>query len=271
MQNHQTRQVVGSGFFEQIDPRLNQVDEAAVNAYVVKVFGWMFFGLLITALSTAAIIVGINTSPAFAALVANLIYTNAIFVVFLLQLGLVFAISARATKMNPQATKMMYFLYAAVNGLTVGLISVLFAASIGENVLFMAFGLTAASFGAMALYGYFTGRDLTRFSSLLRFALIGLILIIVVNWFVGSDAFSYLISIVGLFLFLGLTAADTNKIKNHFARVALGSTDASNQAMGVTVSQDALASNLAIVGALMLYLDFINIFMFILRLLGGRR
>ena len=265
------QQMQQGGFFQAADPRLAQVDEAAVNGYVVKVFGWMFFGLLVTTIATVAIVIGMS-DPAFAQLVTSLIQSPAIFVVFLAQIGLVWVISARVMTMNPGTAKLLYVVYASLNGLTVGLIAILFSMQIGGiHVLGTAFGLTAASFGAMALYGYFTGRDLTSFSSLLRMALIGLILIMVVNIFLGSSTMSFAISIVGLFIFLGLVAADTNKIKNHFARVALGSTNESRAAMGINIEQEALASNLAIVGALMLYLDFINIFLFILRLLGGRR
>ena len=267
----QAQQLQQGGYFQEADPILLQVEESAVNAYVVKVFGWMFFGLLVTTLATVALVVGMS-NPAFAQLAISLLQFPGILVVFVAQIGLVWVISARVMTMNPGTAKLLYVIYASINGLTVGLIAILFSAAIGGmHVLGMAFGLTAASFGAMALYGYFTGRDLTSFSSLLRMALIGLILVMVVNMFLGSDTMGFAISIVGLFIFLGLVAADTNKIKNHFARVALGSTDESRAAMGISIDREDLASNLAIVGALMLYLDFINIFLFILRLLGGRR
>ena len=268
----QAQQVQQGGFFQAADPGLAYVDASAVNAYVVKVFGWMFFGLMVTTIATVAIVVGIGASAAFEQLVFNMLQFPGILIVFALQLGLVWVISSRVMTMNPGTAKFLYVLYASLNGLTVGLIAILFSMQIGGmEVLGIAFGLTAASFGIMALYGYLTGRDLTSFGSLLTMALIGLILIMVVNMFLGSDTMSFAISIVGLFIFLGLVAADTNKIKNHFARVALGSTNESRAAMGTQLDQQALASNLAIVGALMLYLDFINIFLFILRILGNRR
>ena len=260
------------GFFHAADPRLAHVDEWAVNAYVVKVFGWMFFGLLVTTLATIGIVVAIGASDAFWNFVISLLQFPGILVVFAIQLGLVWVISARVMTMSPGMAKLLYVIYASMNGLTVGLVAILFAAQIGGMlVLGTAFGLTAAIFGIMALYGYFTGRDLTSFSSLLRMALLGLILVMVVNMFLGSDTMGFAISIVGLFIFIGLVAADTNKIKNHFARIALGSTDESRAAMGSQLDQQSLASNLAIVGALMLYLDFINLFLIILRLLGNRR
>ena len=271
-QQSQAQPVQEGGFFQAADPRLAQVDESEVNAYVVKVFGWMFFGLTVTTIATVAIVVGIGASAAFEQMVFSLLQFPGILVVFAAQLGLVWVISSRVMTMSSATAKTLYVIYASLNGLTVGLIAILMSMQIGGiHVLGTAFGLTAASFGAMALYGYFTGRDLTSFSSLLRMALIGLILVMVVNMFLGSDTMGFAISIVGLLIFLGLVAADTNKIKNHFARVALGSTDESRAAMGINIDQQAIASNLAIVGALMLYLDFINIFLFILRILGGRR
>ena len=269
----QAQQVQGGGFFQAASPQLAHVDTSAVNAYVVKVFGWMFFGLLVTTLATVAIVTGMGASAAFNQIVFTLLSSPGIFIVFIAQIGLVWMISARVMTMNPGTAKLLYVIYASLNGLTVGLIAIIISIQAGGSLhmLGTAFGLTAASFGAMALYGYFTGRDLTSFSSLLRMALIGLILVMVVNMFLGSDTMTFAISIVGLFIFLGLVAADTNKIKNHFAHVALGSTNESRAAMGTNLDQQSLASNLAIVGALMLYLDFINIFLFILRILGSRR
>ena len=245
---------------------MNQIDEQAINAYIAKVFGWMFIGLLVTTVTTIALIYGINVSDAF----AELIYTmfNLVLIVFIAQVILVGAISARVTKMNPSTAKMLYIVYAITNGFTVGLIAVLIAAQIGGiYTLGVTFGVTTVSFGIMAAYGLKTNQDLTRFSSLLRMALIGLIIAIVANIFLGSSMFDLLIIIGGLVLFLGLVAADTNKIKNHFAYTAIYGSGEDSEVL----DQEALASNLAIVGALMLYLDFINIFMFILRLLARRR
>jgi len=262
------------GYFEPIDASVNEVDEAIINAYVAKVFGWMFIGLLVTAITTVAIIYGINVSFAFTEFINTAM--QMVLIVFIAQVVLVGFISARVQKMNPFTAKVLYLIYAMSNGLTVGLAATMFAVQAGGglNLLGMAFGITAVSFGVMAAYGYFTGKDLTHFSSLLRMALFGLILAIVVNMFLGSSMMDLLICVVGLFLFLGLTAADTNKIKNHFARVAVGSGGRMNSDgtyAEENPEQAALASNLAIYGALILYLDFINIFMFILRLLGRRR
>ena len=139
----------------------------------------------------------------------------------------------------------------------------------GIHTLGLAFGLTAVCFGVMAVYGLVTKADLTRFGNLLFMGLIGLIIMSVVNAFMGSGGMDFLICIVGLFLFLGITAHRTHMIKHHFAQVALANGGGNEEDEYGYSRQSALASNLAIVGALMLYLAFLNMFMFILRLMGG--
>ena len=224
-----------------------------VNRYVAKVFGWMFFGLLLTAMSTFTIVVAINISETAAALVNSLMPLA--FIVFLVQVFMVGALSLRITKMNTSTAVLLYVTYAIVNGFTIGFIALMYA---GSGVV-SAFLITAVSFGVMAIYGYKTKADLTKAGNLLRMGLIGIIILSVVNIFLGSGMMDFLICIAGLFIFLGLTAYDTKKIKTQYAQVAVSGGDVK------------LANNLAIIGALMLYLDFINLFMFILRLMGGRR
>ena len=261
------------GFFQAADPCLSQVDEHAVNAYMVKVFGWMFLGLGVTAATTLVLLMGMGASEAFQYFVFMVIATPAIWVVFIGQFGLVMFLSARALNMNPGLAKFLFLLYAALTGLTVGIISVFISYDVtgGMGLVVTAFGLTAGSFGIMALYGYFTGKDLTGMGSLLRMALFGLIIVMLVNLFLpGNGTLEILICIAGLVIFLGLTAAKTNEIKNHYARVALASTGEYRMAMGSNLDQQGLADNLAIHGALTLYLSFINIFLFILRLLARR-
>jgi FtsH-binding integral membrane protein len=222
-----------------------------VNRYVAKVFGWMFLGLGVTALSTFAIFYGIAVSEAFAAFL-NQIF-SVILIVFMLELLLVGYISVRVTKMKTSTAIAAYLIYAALNGLTVGTVAVLQA---GSGVV-SAFGITAVSFGVMAAYGLLTKKDLTKIGNLLRMGLIGLILVSVVNIFVASGPLDFVICIAGLVIFLGLTARHTQEIKLFYAQ---------------TAGRDKhMADNLAIVGALMLYLSFINLFLFILRLMGGRR
>ncbi|MCL2203828.1 MAG: Bax inhibitor-1/YccA family protein [Defluviitaleaceae bacterium] len=273
-EKEQRTQQAQPGFYEDtaqpvID--IGMADEDAVNAYIARVFGWMFIGLLVTALTTVGIVYGIAQSYAFLEAVDTLM--NMFFFIVIAQLGLVWAISGRVTKMNPTTSKALFILYAAMNGLTFGFVVVLFAwevfyapmATIG-----MAFGITAVAFGIMAVYGLITRTDLTRFGNLFFMGLIGLIIASVANaWFIGSWGFDFLIIVFGLFLFMGLTAYKTNAIKHHYAQIALNPNAA--DAYGTRVDQEGLASNLAISGALSLYLSFINMFWFILRLLARIR
>ena len=248
---------------------VNQVDEHAVNAYVARVFGWMFFGLLVTALTTVGIIYGVNINEAFADFIIRM--QQIVFIVFIAEFALVIAISARVAKMNPSTAKLLYLIYAILNGFTFGLFAVLYAYHTGGGMhtLGLAFGITAVCFGIMAVYGLITKADLTRFGNLLSMGIIGLIIMSVVNIFMGNGFVDFLICVVGLFIFLGITAHRTHMIKHHFAQVALSPEYGHDVDEYGYSRQSALASNLAIVGALMLYLAFLNIFMFVLRLMGG--
>jgi len=245
-------------------------EESAVNAFVAKVFGWMFIGLLATCLSTVAIMMGINASDAFLTFIDRL--TSVVMIVFIAQVVIVWVVSARVAKMNPAAAILLYLIYSIVNGFTIGLFALLLAGNMATVGL--ALGVTSVSFGIMAVYGLVTKADVTKAGSLLRMALIGLILITVLNVFLRNGALDFVICIAGLFIFLGLTAYDTKKIKTYFAKAAVSRSVESEypELTRAGLDQEALASNLAIVGALMLYLDFINMFLFILRLInGGRR
>ena len=246
---------------------MTNVDEYEVNAYVAKVFGWMFLGLVVTALTTGIIVYGMSISYAFMDFVLASI--NMFFLIFIVQILLVGSISSRPLRMNPAVAKALFIVYAMSNGLTVGMLVVIFAWYIvGPATVAMAFGITAASFGAMALYGYVTKSDLTSMGSLLRMGLFGIIIASIANWFLGNSMLELAICVIGLFIFLGLVAYDTNKIKNQFAQVALQSYNPDGT---VNEEMHRLASNLAIIGALGLYLNFINMLLFILRILGRRR
>ena len=224
-----------------------------VNRYIAKVFAWMFLGLILTAMSTFAIVVGIGVSPAFAQAIQNL--SQVILIVFLVQILLVGYLSVRLEKMNTSTAVALYLIYAIVNGFTIGLFAFLQA---GSGIV-TAFAITAVSFGVMAIYGLKTKQDLTKAGNLLRMGLIGIIILSIVNLFLGSGPLDFLICIAGLFIFLGLTAYHTSQIKNYYYHTS-------------ATGDVRLANNLAIIGALMLYLSFINLFMFIIRLMtGGRR
>jgi FtsH-binding integral membrane protein len=170
------------------------------------------------------------------------------------ELALVMALSAGIMKIHPSLAGVMFFAYAAMNGVTLSAIFLVYElGSIG-----MAFFVAAALFGAMSLIGYSTKKDLTRWRSYLMMGLIGLIIASIVNIFFASSGLDWIVSIVGVLLFLGLTIYDTQRIK----------------AMTVQTMQmgdEAVAAKMGILGALRLYLDFVNLFLYLLRFLGRRR
>ncbi len=212
------------------------------------VYAWMAFGLLVTAgvafvtVQTGALVALMSTSP--------LLIWGAVIV----ELILVVALGAAIGRLSPAAAGLMFFAYAALNGFVLS--SIFYIYEIGSIV--SAFAATAALFGAMSIVGFTTHVDLTRWGSFLFMGLIGIIIAMVVNMFLGSAALDTLISLGGVLLFTGLTAYDTQKIK----RMAASPT---------VQGEGSLAMKLSILGALTLYLDFVNLFLFLLRLLGGRR
>jgi FtsH-binding integral membrane protein len=224
------------------------VPSARINIQSVLqwVYVWMAVGLLVTA-GTAFLT--INT-PAL----ANLLASPVIFVAFIVELVLVFGLSAALPRLSPGVASAMFFVYAALNGFT---LSAIFFIYTGGTIA-AAFGATAALFGAMSIVGFTTKTDLTRFRTYFMMALIGLLIVMVINIFLASSGLDLLISLVGVVLFTALTAYDTQKIKQMAAA-------AETRADGTT------AMKLSIMGALALYLDFINLFLFLLRLLGGSR
>lgn len=223
-------------------PRTADQIVIAQNALIRQVYAWMGGGLLLTALMAMATI----SSPAlFNAIVGNRLVFYALIIG---ELGLVIAISRAINKISAPVASSLFLLYAALNGVTM---SVIFAIYTAESIT-STFVITAATFGAMSAFGYFTKRDLTRWGSFLFMGLIGVVIASVVNIFVGSSAVSWIISVIGVIVFTGLTAYDTWKIK---ALAAAG----------------AEGRKPAILGALTLYLDFINLFLMLLRLLGNRR
>jgi FtsH-binding integral membrane protein len=223
-------------------PRTAEQAIIVQNALVRQVYAWMGGGLLITALLAMITV----SSPAL----LNAVFGNRLVFYGLVigELGLVFAISGAIDKLSAQAASFLFILYAALNGVTMAVIFMVYTAeSIGST-----FVITAATFGAMSAYGYLTRRDLTSWGSFLFMGLIGVVIASVVNIFTQSSAASWIISAIGVIVFTGLTAYDTWKIK---AMAAAG----------------AEGRKPAILGALTLYLDFINLFLMLLRLLGNRR
>ena len=215
-----------------------------VTAFLRKVYGWMFVGLAVT----AAVALGVAGSPTL----LQTIYQNKLvfFGLFAAELGLVFYLSARVNKIAPGMASGLVLLYSALNGATLAFI---FIAYTGTSIA-TTFAVAAGMFGALALYGSTTKRSLAGVGQFMFMGLIGLILASLVGFFVKSDGLQFVITIVGVIVFTGLTAWDAQKLK----------------AMAAALPEGQVGSY-AIVGALSLYLDFINLFLFLLRFLGGRR
>ena len=173
------------------------------------------------------------------------------FVLMIAEVGLVLFLSARIDKMSDTTSTILFFLYSILNGVTLSLLFVVYTMSSIAQTFF----ITAGVFGAMTIYGYTTSRDLTKIGTYLVMALIGLIVCVVVNIFLKSSTFDFIISLAGVAIFIGLTAWDTQKIKGWAA---------------ATVDQPEMVGRLATMGALSLYLDFVNLFIYLLRIFGRR-
>ncbi|HEX8172364.1 MAG TPA: Bax inhibitor-1/YccA family protein [Thermoanaerobaculia bacterium] len=210
-------------------------------SFIRSVYAWMFGGLAITAAAALWVVM----SPAMQQLLFN---RTMPWVLFIGELGLVFFLGARITRMSPGAAAAAFLVFSLLNGLSLSVIFFIYT----SGTIFQAFATAAGMFGAMSVYGMVTKRDLTSMGSFMFMGLIGIIICSVVNIFLHSPGLAWAISILGVFIFLGLTAYDTQKLKSY-----------------ATAPQ--LRENLAVYGALQLYLDFINLFLFMLRILGGNR
>lgn len=220
------------------------IRDERVGAFLSKVYGWMFLGLLITALVAFAV----AASPA---LVEMFLFNRLMFWgLVIAQLGLVFYLSARVDRVAPMTAAILFMVYSALVGITSSVILLVYTAA----SIFSAFVVTAGMFGAMAVFGSVTKKSLAGWGQFLFMGLIGVILASVVGLFWQNDAFQFVICVVGVVVFTGLTAYDAQRLKH----------------MAVSLP-DGRVGSYAVVGALSLYLDFINLFFFILRLFGGRR
>ena len=223
------------------------VDEQAEvqRGFITRVYGWMTLGLLVTALAALFTI----ATPLLAVIVTNQFL---FFGLIIGELLLVMVISGMVQRLSPAAAGLLFFAYAALNGVTLSILVLVYT----ETSIALTFGITACTFGIMTLWGYTTHRDLTKMGSLLSMALIGFVLASVVNIFMRNDGLYWILTYVGILIFIGLIAYDTQKLKM----------------MGLLASQnEEFAKKASITGALSLYLDFINLFLLLLRLLGGRR
>ena len=222
-------------------------NELSLSNYVARVmrrvYGKMFLGLLATALTSFAVL----TSES---LMAMLMSHPALFwVLMFVELGLVLAIGAAIDKLSTGTATALFYLYSVVNGLVLTPIFLVYTLS----SIAYTFVITSLTFGAMTIFGYVTKQDLTKFGAILFMALIGLIICVVVNLFLHSTAMEWFISIAGVLIFIGLTAWDTQKIKKMAA-----------------MADQSQVGKVATLGALSLYLDFINLFLYLLRFFGSR-
>jgi len=215
-------------------------DARLARAFLTHAFVWMFAGLLITA-GVAATVTGNERLLAFA--------KDSFFFLFIIQIGIVMGITAAINRISALAALSLFFVYAASLGVTMGLI----VASYTTGSVVTAFLSASAMFGAAAVYGHVTQRSLAQLGGLLFMGLIGLLVALVLNIFLQSSTVTWLISIVGVVLFTALTAYDVQRIQS-----------------GAIAAQTGSMEKAAVIGALQLYLDFINLFLFMLRLFGGR-
>ena len=230
-----------------INPR-HSVTQEDVNHFMRGVFGWMFLGLLLTTIASLGFLVALGTVPAVA---QNHFVLVILFVVA--QFGLVITLSAAIHKLSLGAARMLYITYSVLSGLTLSSIFIIY--DIGT--IFLAFAMASVFFGIMAVFGYTTETDLTSAGRIFTAGLIAIIIGMVINIFLGSSGLDFLISIAGVAVFAGLTAYDVQKLKTEFYHYAAeGGPD--------------VVGKVSILGALRLYLDMINLFLFILRILGRR-
>ena len=230
-------------------PSLGAIDiQEGVRLAMRRVYLWMTLGLF----TTGVIAFLVAASPT----VLNLVARNP-FVFFGAMIGeliLVVVLSAAINRLSPAAAALLFFAYAALNGVTISLIFLIYTGT-GIAISFFA---TASMFAAMTVVGYTTQVDLTKFGSLLMMGLIGMIVASIVNLFWANSVLYWIITYAGIALFVGLTAYDTQWIKN-----------ATTQA--VSAGDTQMEGRVGLIGALRLYLDFINMFLLILRVAGGRR
>ena len=227
------------------------IDEG-LRAYMLQVYNYMAIGLAVTGVvALGAFTMAFDGATGQLTGFGHAIYASPLkWVVVFAPLGMVFYLSARLNKMSLSGAQLAFWIFAALMGLSLSSIFLVYTGTSIARVFF----ITAASFGALSLYGYTTKKDLSGWGSFLFMGLIGIIIASVVNLFLASSALQFAISVIGVLVFAGLTAYDTQQIKEMYS-----------------VHDDGtLAGRKAIMGALRLYLDFINLFMMLLSLFGNR-
>lgn len=227
--------------------RTGAVIDEGLRAHMLTVYNYMSIGLGLTGVLAYGTFRAAVANPAL----AQLMYGSPLkWVIMLAPLGMVMFLSFRINKMTAATAQLAFWAFAALMGISLSSIFLLYTGASITQVFF----ITAATFGSMSLWGYTTKRDLTGMGSFLMMGLFGIIIAMIVNMFMASSALGFAISILGVLIFTGLTAYDTQKIKTMYYE------GDSSETMGKK----------AIMGALTLYLDFINLFLMLLRLLGNR-
>ncbi len=225
---------------------LTQARHDASTIFLAKVFNWMAIGLGITGV--------VAWFTASSGLAMRLVASPVFMILIVAELGMVFFLSARISKIQAGTATGLFLGYALLNGLTLSMIFLAYTSSSIASTFF----ITAGMFGAMAIYGLVTKRDLSGLGSFLFMGLVGIIIASIVNIFLKSSSLYWVISLLGVFIFVGLTAYDVQKIKK------IGED-------GIMEQGDEMVKKGAIMGALTLYLDFINLFLMLLRFFGGSR
>lgn len=232
-----------------MNENFNYVQSPNAGTLANKVMRRVYVKMLVAMLVTAATSMYVSSNEA----ILQLIFGNSFVTIGLVisQIAVVLVLSGRLNKLSITSATLLFYLYSVLTGVVFSSILLLYTAtSVG-----MTFLITAGVFAAMSIYGFATSNDLTKFGSIMFMALIGLIICSVVNIFLKSSGMEWIISLAGVAIFIGLTAWDTQKIKN----AAMYATDGTS------------AEKLATFGALSLYLDFVNLFLYLLRFFGGSR
>ena len=239
------------------DAQTQEIFDAGLRAHMLRVYNIMASGLALTgivAVIVAQMSMQLDPSGRLVGLTEfgqTLFLSPMKWVVMLAPLGFIFFLSFKVATMKASTAQAIFWAFAGVMGIS---LATIFISYTGESVA-RVFFITAGTFAGMSLYGYTTKRDISNWGSFLMMGLIGIIIASSVNMFVGSSALHFAISVIGVLVFVGLTAYDTQKIKNEYAENYT----------------DEAKSKLAIMGALHLYLDFINLLVMLLHLFGNRR
>jgi len=247
MENYNQNQIFGANVVE------NTGTHAVSKSFMSNVFLWMFIGLGLSAAFAFLFVLNLDWMMYMVKPEGGLNILG--WVVMLAPLGFVMLMSFGFARLSATALSVLFLLYSAINGISFSFILLAYTAS---SVL-GCFLSAAAMFGVMAVMGYTTNKDLTGFGRIMMMGVIGIVIAMLINFFMNSDTMDYVISIIGVMVFTGLTAYDVQKLKRIGAGIEYEGTGA------------AQVKKLAILGALSLYLDFINIFLFLLRLFGGKR